>query len=821
MTEQLGLTEERSSPWPLAARVAAYLAAYVVLTQLSESLSVPSSEYTTVWLPPGLVLATLLLSPASAWPWFAAVTVVADVVVELRYHGPVLSAFYGMATFLEALVAVAVVRRIAGPRPRAASWREVAALVVAAGLSAAAGAAVATASFTWLPLLSRPHDPLAIFRVWSSGDGLGLLVVTPAVLAWAGLPRLVAGRRTWLRTAEGIGLAGFVMATAFLVFGAAGQLHLERSYLVLLALCWGALRFGVRGASATSLAVTLLASWSTSRGYQTFLPGGLEQADLEIQLLLGVSACVALLLGASRDDRLRFREALRSERDFSRAVLEASATGMAVVDASGRFLYANQRLSGVLEIPHGELGAGDGSVRWGLLDLHGAPVAEDELEFRRVLATGEPIYGSERLVRTPSGTKPLSISAIPFRNVRGGKEAVVVSIQDLSRHRALEDQLAQAQKLEVVGRLAGGVAHDFNNLLTVILSNAQLAEFELPDDSPAREFIVPVREAAQRAIAVTRQLLGFTRRHAIQPRPVDANALVTNLHRLLQRLIGETIDARCRLAADLWPVHVDPGQLEQVLVNLAVNARDAMPAGGYLVISTENTTLDPDLAAARALPAGDYVHIATVDCGVGMDVETQRRAFEPFFTTKGERGTGLGLSISLGLVQQAGGNMWVESTPGRGAAFHVFLPRWTHSPAPHRDAAQPAPRPPVREATVLVVEDDEAVRAAAVRSLERAGYAVIAAASGSAALEVAARHPGRIDLLVSDMVMPGMNGADLAETLRTARPSLRVLLVSGYAGDAALRAAAADGSASVLLKPFTPDQLVGRVAETLGAGGSP
>jgi two-component system cell cycle sensor histidine kinase/response regulator CckA len=385
----------------------------------------------------------------------------------------------------------------------------------------------------------------------------------------------------------------------------------------------------------------------------------------------------------------------------------------------------------------------------------------------------------------------------------------------VTERRAMEERLAQAQKMEAIGRLAGGVAHDFNNLLTVILSNAQLAAAEAPPGSPLHDLLGPIRDAAQRAAGLTRQLLAFAKRQVVSPRVVDLNALVRDLGRLLQRLLGERVVVAARLSPDLEPIRVDPGQIEQVLVNLAVNARDAMPDGGRLSIQTANVVVGSDEAAARGLAPGAYVRLSVSDTGRGMDRETARRAFEPFFTTKGDRGTGLGLATSLGAVQQAGGQIAVDSAPGAGATFHVFLPRHA-GPARARTTPQPGPASGGHAAaTVLVVEDDEAVRATAVRALRRAGYGILAAATGAEALRVAADHAGAIDLLLTDVVLPGMNGREVAERLAALRPEMRILFVSGYAEDDALRRDAAAGTAPVRTKPYTPADLEAWVAEAL------
>jgi signal transduction histidine kinase/CheY-like chemotaxis protein len=393
---------------------------------------------------------------------------------------------------------------------------------------------------------------------------------------------------------------------------------------------------------------------------------------------------------------------------------------------------------------------------------------------------------------------------------RAGAELERLRAEDSVR--AMAEQLAHAQKMEGIGRLAGGVAHDFNNLLTVILSHAHLAEAELREGDPLRELVAPIREAAQRASTLTRQLLAFARRQVVQPRALDLDGVVRDMSGLLQRVLGESIAVRTELAGDLWPVRIDPGQLEQVLVNLAVNARDAMPGGGQLTLTSANDRVSAEHAARRGVAPGDWVRLSVADTGHGMDAATRRRVFEPFFTTKGERGTGLGLATCHGIVQQAGGRIWVESATDAGAVFHLLLPR--HAGDAVKDPILPTRTASLSRATVLVLEDEEMVRATAVRSLRRVGYHVLAAANGADALQLAG-EAGPVDLLFTDVVLPGMGGREVAARLAARQPGVRVLFATGYAEDDALLAAAAEGTAAVLHKPYTPDALALRVSDVL------
>jgi signal transduction histidine kinase/CheY-like chemotaxis protein len=378
---------------------------------------------------------------------------------------------------------------------------------------------------------------------------------------------------------------------------------------------------------------------------------------------------------------------------------------------------------------------------------------------------------------------------------------------DVTERRSLERQLLQSQKMEAIGRLAGGIAHDFNNLLTAILGYARFAMAGLPEGTQAREDIHQIRLAGDRAAALTGQLLAYARRQMVAPRVADLNELVARMQRMLRRLIGEDVALDLACAPDLWATRIDPGQFEQVLMNLVVNARDAMPSGGHIVVGTRNEHFDA--TAVRHHPEmtpGDYVVLSVGDSGAGMDAATLARVFEPFFTTKEPgKGTGLGLAVCYGIVRQAGGHIWAVSEPGRGSTFTVLLPRSAEA----AEAAAPGPleAPGRGQETVLVVEDEAAVRSLAARTLASLGYHVLEAATGGEALGIARRHQGAIDVLVSDVVMPGMNGPAVAEAVAAARPGVRIVFMSGYADQAAEAENLGMEGAVLLTKPFDPDVL--------------
>jgi two-component system cell cycle sensor histidine kinase/response regulator CckA len=373
--------------------------------------------------------------------------------------------------------------------------------------------------------------------------------------------------------------------------------------------------------------------------------------------------------------------------------------------------------------------------------------------------------------------------------------------------------------MDAIGQLAGGVAHDFNNLLTAILGYCSLMLDEIPAEDPLRPDLVEIQSAGERAAALTRQLLAFSRRQMLQPQVIDINTLVRQLEKLLRRLISEDVELVTALAADVPPVRVDPASIEQILVNLAVNARDAMPTGGRITIETASVDLDDTYAFTHAaMTPGRYVMLAVGDTGAGMDAATASRVFEPFFTTKEQgKGSGLGLATVYGMVKQSGGYIWVYSEPGHGTVFKVYLP-----PAESRTSLQTVEfeRRNVTKPgweTVLLVEDEDAVRALAREVLRRHGYVVLEARHGVDALRVAERHTDDIHLLVTDVVMPHMSGREAAERLTTTRPEMKVLFMSGYTDHAVMHRHLTPGAA-FLQKPFTPETFARKVRQVLDAG---
>jgi PAS domain S-box-containing protein len=508
----------------------------------------------------------------------------------------------------------------------------------------------------------------------------------------------------------------------------------------------------------------------------------------------------------------RAEQALRESHGLLKAVIESTPDAVFVKDLEGRYLMMNSAGARFLAKSVGEvIGKSDRDVF--------PPGARQVIRERelQVMATGQE-QTFEQTVTVAGVARTYLSTKSAFRDAQGNVIGVVGISRDVTELKRLEEQFRQAQKMEAVGRLAGGVAHDFNNLLTVINGYSEIVFGGLRTEDPNREPLAEIQKAGERAANLTRQLLAFSRKQVLRPQVVSLNELLGELHKLLTRLIGEDVELSLVPDPDLGLAKVDPGQFEQAVINLAVNARDAMPRGGRLTIETHNAELDEGYAGRNpeARP-GRYVLVAVGDTGHGMDEATLARVFEPFFTTKEVgKGTGLGLAIVYGFVKQSGGHVEVSSEPGRGTIFKVYLPRAAET-APSMRSSPGLLKVPKGTETVLLVEDEDAVRTLARLVLQSSGYTVLEARDGQEGLGVAQQHPGTIQLLVTDLVMPRMSGRQLADLLTDTRPSLQVLFLSGYTDEAVLRHGGTDAGVALLQKPFSPIGLARKVREVLDA----
>ena len=405
----------------------------------------------------------------------------------------------------------------------------------------------------------------------------------------------------------------------------------------------------------------------------------------------------------------------------------------------------------------------------------------------------------------------------PVRDEKGAVTNYIAIKRDISHELELEVQYRQTQKIDSIGRLAGGVAHDFNNILAVICGHTDLALAQLSPDAPLRSNLECIQESAERAANLTRQLLAFARRQVIEPRRINLNELIVNLNKMLRRLIGEDIKLVTQTAPDLGQIKADPGQIEQVLLNLVVNARDAMPEGGTLTIRTDNVTLDEDYARRHLVTPGDYVMVSVSDTGVGMTDEVKQHIFEPFFTTKEQgKGTGLGLATCFGIIQQSNGHIHSESQVDKGTQFKIYLPRVSGVEDSVSSREAPVSLPQGTE-TILLAEDETSLRQLMARVLRTQGYTVLEAADGHEALTLAQANGAKIQLLLTDVIMPGLSGKTLAEWLGQVNPAVRVLFISGYINNNAVRDAMSKPGTFFLQKPFNPLDLTKKVREAIEA----
>jgi two-component system, cell cycle sensor histidine kinase and response regulator CckA len=532
---------------------------------------------------------------------------------------------------------------------------------------------------------------------------------------------------------------------------------------------------------------------------------------LEVRALVGLVLLFDIYVVFQQLQIHRFRTRLTEREELFRLISENAADMIALVDASGRRLYSSPSYQKLLGYSAEEL------VETSAYDQ----IHPDDRDAVVAAITEARKSGAGRRLEYRVRHKDarwlvVESTASVARNHERDERLVIVN-RDITDRKQLEEQLYLSQKLEAIGRLSGGVAHDFNNLLGVIIGYSEALQRQIGEDHPHREAVDEIQNAGKRAALLTQQLLAFSRKQVLEPKVLDLNTLVSEVEKMLRRLIGEDIELNIVLPDGLGMVKADRGQIDQVILNLAVNARDAMPNGGKLTLETSNAVLDEsDVNRFRYVVPGKYVLLKVTDTGCGMDAELQSHIFEPFFTTKESgKGTGLGLATVYGVIKQSGGYIWVDSELGKGTTFKIYLPRVEEPKeiaTPPETPAQDSSRSP---RTILLVEDEHSLRKLTRETLVEIGHSVLEASDAFHALDIAERNNFAIDLLLTDVVMPGMSGRVLADKLTAAHPDIRVLYMSGYTDGAVATHGVLESGTSILRKPFTRDELTARVDEVL------
>jgi PAS domain S-box-containing protein len=502
--------------------------------------------------------------------------------------------------------------------------------------------------------------------------------------------------------------------------------------------------------------------------------------------------------------RKESEEALRLGEERSRAILHSMVDGVIVLDDRGAVTLFNPAAERIFQRPASQV------LNLSIRNLF----APDEWQkyddyLAGHLGENPPKVIEVNALRANGSLLPIDLAVSEIS--RGGVLMLIVIVRDISERRKLEEQYRQAQKMEAVGRLAGGIAHDFNNLMQAILGYSNLLDRRLAPGDPNHETVEHIQKSLAHATSLTRQLLAFSRKQVLKPKLLALNSVVADMTHLLQRVLGETIQLEMKLAEPVPWIRADPGQMEQLILNLAINARDAMSQGGTLGIETSNLTFtEPKTFSSGRLPPGSYALLSISDTGCGMSPEVQAHLFEPFFTTKETgKGTGLGLSNVYGVVKQTGGEITVTTAPGLGTTFNIYLPRFDGR-APEEESTHLTHASGGGHETILLVEDEELVRMMLLEVLKAAGYNVLDARQGADALVLAGQHTGPIDLLITDMTMPGFSGSELARRLTEKRPDMRVLFISGYTDQEAAQWGKLNQPVQFLQKPFHPDALLAK-----------
>lgn len=821
MIEERSSSPKRARPLAFSMRDGLWVIVTTVLYYFTAKVGLRYAELhetaTFVWVPPGITLAFTLIHGYRILYGVALGTFLTllglDVPVWIMLClclGHVLEAFFG-----------AWLLKRANFRMDLDRVKDVLKLILCGAVISPAASTVVGVGALGLGKEIAPEHLDSLFWIWWLGDTMSILLITPLILTWRRWPR-IRKKRHWLEFGALIAATLFVCWIAFGLDFLMAFPPYPLAIVLLPFILWAALRFEQHGVTLLVLLVTVIALVGTLSGYGPFGRYTQQQALFFLSIYLGILSISAMVLAAVMSERRQSEERLSevnsklqaAHAQFKAVIENAPSVAIQGYDAEGKVRFwnhASEELYGYAEKDVLD-------KRLGEFLLSPEDAQEFEALTKRILESNEPAPLREWETHTASGKLCYIVSSLfPLR--LGDSERLVVCMDvDITERKQLESQLFRVQKLDSIGRLAGGVAHDFNNLLTAIIGYAELAKERIPPDSTAQSHLDNILEASERAAGLTRQLLAFARRQMLTPKVLDLNDLLRSTATLLNRLMGEHIEIRFELEPALHPVKADPSQLEQVVLNLVTNARDAMPQGGTLTIRTCNVRLDEEYARHNPeVQPGEYVQVSFQDTGAGMEEETLQNIFEPFFTTKGHTGTGLGLPTVYGIVKQSGGHIVVESVPGKGTSFHIYFPA-VQDIVERASGNNEHSSMPAGSETILLVEDELNVREVGVKILEQLGYHVLQAADGIQALEVAEGYEGGLHLLITDVVMPRMSGRELAERLKTRFPAIRVLYISGYAEEALSPGGMLEADIHYLPKPFTAAMLAQKVREVLQTG---
>lgn len=746
------------------------------------------TQVTLIWPPSGLSLALLLLWGWSVWPGIALGSLLLAFHISFPWQ---IAASVTLGNTLQAVCGAYLLQRV-GFRKSLERQRDILHLVLwGAGVSPIVSATIDVTSFCLMGLAPW-HLFAPMYVSWWLGDAAGILLFSPLLLSWGGAPRRLGKSRGRLR--EGLILALCLLLTSYLAFAAEQTLAPQKYPLAFLPfpfLIWAALRFGIRGGSFGATLISLFAIVRTAGGDGPFVATDVGGSVLLLWSFISSVASLSLLLGVVWGERRRAELALKSSEERFRSAFEDAPIGIALIGLDGQLQEVNRRFNEMMAFDRDDL------LSRTFFDLaHPDDLKGSMKKFLEVLDSGGKVPPfEERFIRRDGEIIWVSVSSTPFGDTESGLPAgLIAQVEDITlrkhseeERRVLQQQLLQAQKMESLGQMVGGVAHDFNNLMLAVLGYADLALNDESLDPVLRDYLSQIRQAGNRASELTRKLLTFSRNQVLKSEVLDLNRLVGGLMKILHRLIPESVAIEWYPDPAIDRVEADPGQIEQVIINLCVNARDSMPEGGHLMISTSNVRLsDAELQHQPHADRNAYVRLTVSDEGCGIPVEHLERVFDPFFTTKDPtEGTGLGLAMVYGIVRKHRGFIEVDSEEESGTTFRIFLPATEHAVATEALLSQYTVKAqPVDGGyeTLLVVEDEETVRTLATRILEGAGYDVCTAEDGEQALEVFERRHETIDLVILDVVMPRLGGRETYERVRALEPMVPVMFTSGYAG---------------------------------------